>query len=395
MPKRGKKEGSIFQRKDGRWVGSLNLGWEDGKRKRRHFYAATAAEVRDELLKARSDQSRGLPVAAERQTVANFLEGWLEHTLKARAKPRSIESFTAIVNKHIVPALGRIRLDKLTPQQVQALLEKKRQPYKTKDKTGKVVEKHGLGPQSIANIRTVLRSALGQALKWGMVARNVATLIDAPRIPRPQTHAIDADGARKLLQTARGERFEAILVLALTLGLRRGEILGLRWLDVDFEEGALRVSQAVQRIGGKLQVTDVKTERSRRVVAIPESVVRALKTRRAQQAQERLLAGSEWKDSALAFTNPTGGPLEPITLHRDYKRMLTAAGLPTKVRFHDLRHTAASLLLAEGVHLRVIMELLGHSSISLTANTYAHVMPAAMRDVADKMENIFANREVH
>jgi integrase len=120
----------------------------------------------------------------------------------------------------------------------------------------------------------------------------------------------------------------------------------------------------------------VKTERSRRVVAIPESVVRALKTRRAQQAQERLLAGSQWKDSDLAFANPTGGPLEPITLHREYKRMLTAAGLPTQVRFHDLRHTAASLLLAEDVHLRVIMELLGHSSISLTANTYFHVMPA-------------------
>jgi integrase len=131
--RRGAQEGSIFQRKDGRWVGSLNLGWEDGKRKRRHFYAATAAEVRDELLKARSDQSHGLPVASERQTVAKFLEGWLEHTLKNRAKPRSFESFTTIVNKHIVPAIGRIRLDKLTPQQVQVFLEKKREPYKTKD----------------------------------------------------------------------------------------------------------------------------------------------------------------------------------------------------------------------------------------------------------------------
>ena len=388
MATRGRNEGSIFKRKDGRWVGSLNLGWENGKRKRRHFYAATAADVQAQLLKARSDQSRGLPVATERQTVAQFLEGWLEHTLKTRARPRSVESFTAIVNRHIVPVLGKIRLDKLTPEQLQALLEKKRQPYKVKSKGGKEVEKHGLSPQTIANIRTVLRSALGQALRWGMVARNVATLIDAPRIPRPQTHALDIDGARKLLEAARGDRFEAIIILALTLALRRGEILGLRWSDVDFEGRALRVNQALQRIGGSLQVTEVKTERSRRVVAIPESVVRALKTRRAQQAQERVLAGPQWKDSDLAFTNPTGGPLEPITLHREYKRMLKAAGLPTNVRFHDLRHTAASLLLAQGVHLRVIMELLGHSSISLTANTYSHVMPAAMRDVADKMEAI-------
>jgi integrase len=388
--RRGAQEGSIFQRKDGRWVGSLNLGWENGKRKRRHFYAATAAEVRDELLKARSDQSHGLPVASERQTVAKFLEGWLEHTLKNRAKPRSFESFTTIVNKHIVPAIGRIRLDKLTPQQVQALLEKKREPYKTKTKAGKVIEKHGLSPQSIASIRIVLRSALSQALKWGMVGRNVATLIDPPRIPRPQTHVIDADGARKLLEVARGERFEAILVLAVTLGLRRGEILGLRWSDVDFESCSIRVNQALQRVGGKLQVTEVKTERSRRVVAVPDSVVRALKIRRAKQAQERLLAGLKWKDSDrdLIFTNPTGGPLEPITLHRDFKRLLRTAELPAETRFHDLRHTAASLLLAEGVHLRMIMELLGHSSISLTANTYAHVMPAAMREVADRMESI-------
>ncbi len=388
--RRGAQEGSIFQRKDGRWVGSLNLGWENGRRKRRHFYAATAAEVRDQLLKARSDQSRGLPVAIERQTVAQFLEDWLEHTLKTRARPRSVESFTAIVNRHIVPVLGRIRLDKLTPQQVQALLETKRQPYKVKNKAGKVIEKHGLSPQSIVGIRTVLRSALGQALKWGMLARNVATLIDPPRIPRPQIHFLDTDGARKLLQAASGKRFEAIIVIALTLGLRRGEILGLRWSDVDFEQRSLRINQALQRVGGKLQVTEVKTERSRRGVVMPESVIRALKTRRARQAQERLLAGLEWQNGELVFTNPNGRPLEPITLHREYKQMLKAVGLPTEVRFHDLRHTAASLLLAQGVHLRVIMELLGHSSISLTANTYAHVMPAAMRDVADRMESIFS-----
>jgi integrase len=389
--RRGAQEGSIFQRKDGRWVGSLNLGWENGQRKRRHFYAATAAEVRDQLLKARSDQSQGLPVATERQTVAQFLESWLKLTLKIRAKPRSFESFTSIVNKHIVPEVGRIRVDKLTPQHVQALLEKKRQPYKKKPRTGKTIEKSGLGPQSIANIRTVLRSALAQALKWGIVARNVATLVDPPRIPRPKTHAIDVEGVRKLLEVAHGERFEAILVLAVTLGLRRGEILGLRWSDVDFETRAIRVNQALQRVGGKLQITEVKTERSRRVVAIPESVIRALKTRRAQQAQERLLAGLKWKDSELTFTNPTGGPLEPITLHRDFKQLLRTAELSTETRFHDLRHTAASLLLAEGVHLRMIMELLGHSSISLTANTYAHVMPAAMRDVADKMETILGS----
>ncbi len=199
MARRGRSEGSIFKRKDGRWVGSLNLGWEDGKRKRRHFYAATAAQVREQLLKARSDVSRGIPVIVERQTVAQFLESWLEHTLKARAKPRSFESFTVIVKKHIIPEIGKIRLEKLSPQHVQALLEKKSQPYKVKTKAGKEIQKPGLAPQTIVSIRTVLRSALGQALKWGMVARNVATLIDPPRIPRPQIHVLDVERREKTL----------------------------------------------------------------------------------------------------------------------------------------------------------------------------------------------------
>ncbi len=175
MSKRGTNEGSIFRRRDGRWVGSLNLGWEDGKRKRKHFYAATAAEVREQLLKARSDQSRGLPVAVDRQTVEQFLEHWLEHTLKTRAKPRSYESFSTIVKKHINPVIGRIQLDKLTPQQVQSLLDYKRQPFKVKSKKGRETQRSGLSPQTITSIRTVLRSALAQALKWNLVARNVAT----------------------------------------------------------------------------------------------------------------------------------------------------------------------------------------------------------------------------
>jgi integrase len=375
--KRGQNEGSSFQRKDGRWCGILNLGWEDGRRKRKYLYGATAAEVQDQLLKARSDHSRGLPVAVERQTVAEFLDHWLENTLKPKAKPRSYESFSTIVRLHAVPTIGGIRLDKLSPQHIQGLVNNKLMS--------------GLSPQTVVNIRTVLRSALGEALKWGLVARNVASLVDPPRIPRPKNHALTGDEARRLLEAARGERFEAIYVFALNLGMRRGEILGLRWSDVDFEGRALRIGQAMQRLESGLQITEVKTERSRRMIAMPESVIRALRSRRARQAQERLVAGRCWQETGLVFTNGSGGPLEPITLHRHYKHLLSRARVSTATRFHDLRHSTASLLLAQGVHLRVIMELLGHSSISLTANTYSHVMPAAMRDVADTMDAILGS----
>ncbi len=386
--KRGAGEGNIYQRSDGRWHARLSLGQGNGKRIRKSYYGATQAAVEEELLKARAKQSQGIVVSTDRQTVEQFIKKWLEQTVKPNAKQRSYESFSTISRLHIYPVIGRVRLDRLTPQHIANLLDLKRQPVKGEEQ--KQDPAPGLSPQSLVNIRTVLRSALAQAVKWGLVARNVATLVDAPRVPRPKVHTLNADEARKLLDIAKGSRFEAILALALTLGMRRGEILGLRWADVDFEHGVIRISQAVQRLATGLTITEVKTERSRRVLAIPESIARVLRLRRARQAQERLLAGLQWKDTGLCFTAPNGGPVEPITLHRAYKVLLTAANLPAAVRFHDLRHSAASLLLASGVHLRAIMELLGHSSISLTANTYSHVQPAMMRDVANTMEQILA-----
>lgn len=223
-----------------------------------------------------------------------------------------------------------------------------------------------------------------------MIARNAAALVDPRRIVRPKAHALAPEEARALLEAAGEKRFEAIYALALALGMRRGEILGLSWANIDLDTRVLRVNQAVQRLKDGLRITEVKTERSRRAIALPDSVVRALKTRRAHQLEERLKAGLRWQDTGLVFTNPNGGPLEPITLHRDYKRILKAAGLSVETRFHDLRHSAASLLLAEGVQLRVIRQLLGHSSIALTANTYSHVMPAMMREAAEKMDAVLA-----
>jgi integrase len=205
---------------------------------------------------------------------------------------------------------------------------------------------------------------------------------------------MNPEQARKLLEVSQGSRFEAIYTVALTLGLRRGEVLGLRWCDIDFEGRALRINQSIQRLNtdsvagrnSELRATETKTDGSRRTLALPDSVVRVLRAHRAHQAEGRLAAGSLWEDHGLAFTNRMGRPIEPILIHREYKALLKKAGLPTSLRFHDLRHSAASLLLAQGVHPRAIMELLGHSSITVTMNTYAHVLPAMMREAADKMD---------
>jgi integrase len=371
--RRGQNEGSIFQRKDGRWCAILSLGWENGSRKRKSFYGKTAAEVQNQLLKARSDHAHNIPVAIERQSVGQFLMHWLEHTIKPNARPRSYESFEIIIRRHIIPELGQVRLEKLSPQNVQGLLDRKL--------------RGGLAPQTVVHIRMVLRTALNQAMKWSLIARNPAALVDPPRMPRGEIRPLTAEEARRFLDAAKGERLEALYTLALFSGLRRGEILGLRWSDVDLEERALRVNQAIQRVGGKLRAAETKTERSRRTISLPSTIVAVLRAHRVHQLQERLIAGSLWQDSGLVFMSRVGTPVEPRNLHRDFVRVLKVAKVP-RIRFHDLRHSAASLLLAQGVPLRMIMEQLGHSSIALTANTYAHVMPAAMRDVADKMELI-------
>jgi integrase len=287
--KNGQGQGTVFQR-DGRWCATISLGCENGRRKRRSFYGRTAAEVQEQLLKARSDHSRGLPVAIERQTVRQFLDHWLEHTLKAEAKPRSFESFSTITRLHIKPALGAVQLHKLAPQHVQKLLDDK--------------IKEGFSPQTVTNIRTVLRSALSQAVKWSLVSRNSAALVNAPRIPHQNIKPLDPEHARKFLDATKGGRYEAIYIVALTLGMRRGEVLGLRWSDVSLNERTLRVNQSMQRIStgseekgkkSELRATETKTDGSRRTIALRDSVVRELKAHRVRQLQDRLAAGMSGK----------------------------------------------------------------------------------------------------
>jgi len=367
--KRGANEGSIYRRSDGRWCATVDLGWESGKRKRKYLYGETRAEVANQLTRVLNEKVQGLPVAVERQTVAQFLTGWLD-SAQPSIRPRTFERFEGIVRLHIIPTLGRFRLDRLRAQHVQALLNRK--------------GREGLSAQSVKHIRTVLSIALNRAVKWNMIGRNVAALTDAPKIEREPVATLSLEEARKLLDAASGDRLEGLLSVALAVGLRRGEALGLSWSDVDLDAGVIRVSHSLQRVGGRLQLVAPKTSQSRRSIAIPEVVVKALRRHRARQSEDRLAAGSGWQDSGLIFTSRVGTPIEPRNMIRAFKGLLKKAGLPA-ARFHDLRHTAASILLAQGVHPRAVMEILGHSRISLTMDTYSHVMPSVLREAADKM----------
>ncbi len=378
MGKRNAGEGSVFQRSDGRWCAQLDLGWENGRRRRRCIYGATAQEVQDALLKVRKDKADGLPVAVERQTVEEFLLDWLENSVQPSVRAATYRSYEQTVRNHLIPELGRLQLRKLEPQHVRAMLNRKLAA--------------GLSPRSVSYLRVVLRAALNQARKWNLVARNPAELVEPPKCERFRIEPLSPEQARALLEAEKDSRLEALYAVALACGLRMGEVLGLRWQDTDLEQGRIAISQALQRQKGRgLVFTETKTDRSRRMIALPAPLVAALRMHRVRQLQERLTAGSRWRDTGLVFTSVVGTPLEPRNLFRSFKASLRKAGLPA-VRFHDLRHSAASLMLAQGVPLRVVMEVLGHSSISLTANTYSHVMPSLVQDATEKVAGVLFAR---
>jgi integrase len=353
-------------------VGSLNLGWQDGRRRRKSFYGQTRREVAEALAKAQRDVQLGLAVARdERQTLAAFIDRWLLESAGPSTRPKTRQGYAVIVSRHLVPSLGRIPLAKLAPDHVQAMLNSKLAA--------------GSSPQTVRNIHAVLRRALHQAHRWGLVQRNVATLVDLPKAVRYEAPAITPEQARAILSAVNGDRLEALVTLTIATGLRQGEALALRWSDIDLDAGSLTVRRALTRVGGEVRFDEPKTARSRRTVAVPMSVVGVLRQHRKIQAEEQLWAGSRWQEHGLVFTTSIGTPMVGGDVTKRFQALLAAAALP-RLRFHDLRHGCASLLLAQGVHPRVVMEQLGHSTITLTMNVYSHVIPALQRDAADRME---------
>jgi integrase len=253
----------------------------------------------------------------------------------------------------------------------------------------------------VSYIRAVLRSALSQAVVDGLVQRNVAALAKPPRIPRSEVRSLTPDEATALLTTARGDRLWALWVIALSLGLRRSELLGLMWAGVDLEHGTVRVSRGVQRVGGQLVLDELKSASSHRTLPLPRVAGRALKEHRTRQAAERLHIGRAWADLDLVFCTEIGTPLDPRNLNRSFRSLLIRAGVGvvlvekdgetrwvTRVRLHDLRHSCASFLLAQGASPRVVMEILGHSGIAVTMNTYAHVLPTLLGDAVAGMDRM-------
>lgn len=375
--KRGQGEGSIYKRKDGRWAGVINLGYQDGKLRRKIFYGDTREEVRGKLVAALSDQQKDLPVITERQTVAEFLEKWLADVSRPSVRPKTYRFYCDHIRLHIKPALGKKQLEKLTPANIQHFVNDRLQS--------------GLSPQTIRHIIATLRAALSIAVRWQLVYRNVAALVTLPRIQKQEMKIFTPEQAKAFLESVKGHRLEALFIMALTLGLRRGELLGLHWSDVDFDAATLRVNYGLQRFDGKLHLVEPKTEKSRRVLPLPSLLIDALRLHRTRQLEERLALGSNWQESGFVFASTIGTPMEPRNLNRTFDALLENAKLP-KIRFHDMRHSCATMLLSQGVPQRTLMEILGHSQISLTMNTYSHVLPEMARAAIGTMDSVLGGK---
>lgn len=369
--KRGAGDGNYRLRPDGRWEARFTLS--DGKSK--SVYGKTRQEVQQKHRAALRDIENGLDLRISQQTLSQFLTHWLEDVARPRVRASSYRHYEQILRLHVLPSLGRTTLSKLTPAQVQRLLNEK--------------SASGLSPRTVGHIRAVLRDALNHALRWGLVTRNVAALATPPRQPRTQVNPLTAEQARAFLEFCKDDRLGPLFAAALSTGMRQGELFGLMWEDIDFDRGTVRVRQALQRVNGKPTFVEPKSESSRRTVTMPAAAMAAFRTQRTRHLEQRLQAGPNWQDWGLVFTATNGAPLESCNVNHHLQRLLKDAGLP-KQRFHDLRHACASLLLAGGVPARTIMGILGHSQISLTLNTYSHLSPVLEREAAEAFDRVLA-----
>jgi integrase len=371
MKRRNRGEGSIFVRGDGRWCGQINLGWRNGRRARKLVYGRTAAEVRELMTKQLHDRDLGiLPALGSSPTVERFLADWLK-SIRSSLRIRSYERYEGIARTHLIPNIGRFRLDKLTPAHVQALLDNKLAS--------------GLAPRSVQGLRIVLGAALKQAVRWQMVVRNVAELVSGPKVQNREMQVLSPEQARRFLAACAGEPLHTLYLLALSTGLRRGELLALKWDDIDLEEGRLSVRRSLGRSSTQgIVIAEPKTPQGRRSVRLSEPIVAALRAHRRRQLEQRLSAGPEWRESGYIFTTSIGTTLDPRNLGIDFKRMLTKAKLPL-IRFHDLRRSAATIALSQDVHPKIVSEMLGHSRISLTLDVYSHSLPNLQTEAGDKM----------
>jgi integrase len=375
--KRINGEGSVYQRKiDRRWVGQLMDHTIPGGRYR-YVYAKTQKEVLKKLKEAIARADAGLITEASRTTLGNYLDWWLENIVKNGVAHRTYHNYRSQVRNHILPALGKKKLKTLKLDDLENL-------YRS-------ISNSGLSSASVHYVHSVLRRALNHAMVRGLVSRSVADGASLPRLDRKETETLTPEEVKRFLKAASGDRLEALYVIAVTCGLRQGELLGLRWEDVDLEAGTLKFRRQLQRSRDGSGMISIPTKNKKnRVIRLCNDAIQSLKAHKERQVEQIASAKGHWRDPNLVFASTIGTPLDPSNVvDRSFKPLLKQAELPD-IRFHDLRHACATLLLSEGVPVKVVQEILGHSSVSVTMDVYSHVLPDMQEKAAAVMDGLLS-----
>ena len=352
-----------------RYAVRLDLGrGPDGKRVFRYHsgYATkrAAQQARTELLGALERRSY---VPPDKTTVADYLRGQWLPAVQARLRPGTWVEYRRKAETHLIPTIGQVPLQQLTTAMLNALYQQ--------------LLDYRVGVRTVQYVHATIRKALNDAVRWGLLVRNPALHAAAPRPRRAELATWTAGELRWFLACVRDDRLYAAWQLAALTGMRRGEVLGLRWSDLDLDAGWLSVRQTLVVVDNQPRISEPKTARGRRRIALDPETVAALRTHHAAQAAERLAAGPAWANSGLVFTRRDGAPLHPEYVRRQFDRHISRAGLP-RIRFHDLRHTHATLALQAGVHPKVVSERLGHTTVAMTLDVYSHAIPALQQDAA-------------
>jgi integrase len=352
-----------------RYAVRLDLGrGPDGKRifKYHSGYVTrrAAQKARTELLGA---LDRNSYVPPDKTTVADYLRGQWLPVVQTRLRPGTWVEYRRKAETHLIPAIGQVPLQQLTTAMLNALYQQ--------------LLDRGVGLRTVQYVHATIRKALNDAVRWGLLVRNPAHHAAAPRPRRTELRTWTAGQLRCFLESVRSDRLSAAWQLAALTGMRRGEVAGLRWADLDLDGGWLSVRQTLVVVDNQPQVSEPKTARGRRRIALDAETIAALRAHHTAQAAERLAAGPAWQGSDLVFTRPDGGPLHPEYVRRQFDRLLQRAGLP-RIHLHDLRHTHATLALQAGVHPKVVSERLGHATVAMTLDIYSHTIPALQQDAA-------------
>ena len=379
--KRANGEGNIRKRKDGRWEGRYTAGHDPvtGKQIIKNVLGKTQAEVKEKLKKALVEAGQVDFTKSGKYTVGTWMDEWFENVAKIKVRPSSHQTYKGYIDNHIKPNIGNIPLEKLTTMDLQKFYRK----LLTKGRVERIESKEqpkGLSAKTVRNINQVISSAMDLAVAQKIILVNPTNACELPKVEHQEMQTIPAEQLQAFLDEARATGVYEMYYIELATGLRRGELLGLKWQDIDWKNGIIKVRRQVARIDGEIVEAPLKTKNSYRAVTISPQAIEVLKQQKTKT--------KELKDPYI-FPSPNGGPISPDSVNNMLKRVLERAGIP-KVRFHDLRHTFATIALQNGVDIKTLSSMLGHFSAGFTLDTYAHVTTSAQKEAAQTIGNVLS-----